>query len=120
MKRVRVTLRILRVVWIAAVALLAGRVVVDAAAAARDLWYAREAAGDARVLGYLGVANWRMDHGKRCPPDAAAIARHMGVGRTVDPWGTPYQVRCVGDALPRVFSAGPDRVAGTRDDVHPR
>ena len=36
---------------------------------------------------------------------------------SLDPWGTPYQIRCDLDHV-RVFSMGPDRKAGTEDDIH--
>jgi hypothetical protein len=34
----------------------------------------------------------------------------------IDPWGTPYQVECDPDKV-HVFSMGPDRRAGTADDI---
>jgi hypothetical protein len=121
MKRVLVTLRILRAAWIAAVALLAGQVVVDACAGARELWHAREARARAIFLSTRGYLMWADDGlGRRCPPDAAALARAAGHDARPDPWGTPYQLRCVDGEWPRVFSAGPDRIPGTGDDVHPR
>jgi len=89
---------------------------VSTVSAARQLWRTREARGDLRILRGIGMFNWTMDRGKTCPPDAAAIARHIGFGRTVDPWGTPYQVRCAGEEMPVPFSAGPDRAVGTGDD----
>jgi type II secretory pathway pseudopilin PulG len=33
-----------------------------------------------------------------------------------DPWGTPFRVVCDEDRV-RVFSLGPDKLAGTEDDV---
>ena len=34
----------------------------------------------------------------------------------IDPWGTPYQVECDPDNV-HVFSMGPDKHAGTADDI---
>ena len=34
----------------------------------------------------------------------------------IDPWGTPYQVECDRDKV-HVFSLGPDKQAGTADDI---
>lgn len=34
----------------------------------------------------------------------------------IDPWGTPYQVECDPDKV-HVFSMGPDKQAGTADDI---
>lgn len=34
----------------------------------------------------------------------------------IDPWGTPYQVECDHDKV-HVFSMGPDKQAGTADDI---
>ena len=34
----------------------------------------------------------------------------------IDPWGTPYQIECDHDRV-QVFSMGPDKRAGTADDI---
>ena len=34
----------------------------------------------------------------------------------IDPWGTPYQIECDPDRV-HVFSMGPDKLAGTADDI---
>jgi hypothetical protein len=34
----------------------------------------------------------------------------------IDPWGTPYQIQCDRDHV-LVFSLGPDKRAGTADDI---
>lgn len=34
---------------------------------------------------------------------------------TIDPWGSPYTLRCAPD--PIVTSLGPDKKAGTADDI---
>jgi general secretion pathway protein G len=34
----------------------------------------------------------------------------------IDPWGMPYQLECAKDQV-RVFSMGPDKRAGTGDDI---
>ena len=35
----------------------------------------------------------------------------------VDPWNTPYQYKALNDKGFRVWSAGPDRISGTKDDI---
>lgn len=35
----------------------------------------------------------------------------------LDPWGTPYQIRCDLDRM-HAYSMGPDRKPGTEDDLH--
>ena len=66
---------------------------------------------------------WRLNSGSWCPPDAAAIVRYMDHLSSVDPWGTPYQIRCIESGYRPgedfvIFSAGPDRILHTRDDIH--
>lgn len=57
---------------------------------------------------------WSHDHpGARCP-DAASL------GVALDPWGHPLRITCTdqpADQIAGAVSAGPDGVAGTRDDV---
>src|SRR5262245_41590035 len=57
---------------------------------------------------------WSHDHpGARCP-DAAAL------GVALDPWGHPLRITCTdqpADQVAGAVSAGPDGIAGTRDDV---
>lgn len=36
-----------------------------------------------------------------------------------DPWGRPYNYGFSGEGLPRLFSSGPDGIAGTKDDLYP-
>ena len=116
--------RWLSIVRTAEIAVILGSAIVIVASLGQQIWKTRQARRDLHTLGRLGHFNWTMDHGKRCPPDAVAIARHMGCGRTVDPWGTPYQLACSEDEPHEkglrfvVFSAGPDRIAGTRDDIY--
>ena len=40
-----------------------------------------------------------------------------GPNAAVDPWGVPFYLH-IGKRSMRVSSAGPDRVAGTADDIH--
>ena len=40
----------------------------------------------------------------------------VGLRIPCDPWGTPYAYQVI-KGKPLVFSAGPDRMVGTRDDV---
>jgi hypothetical protein len=52
-----------------------------------------------------------------CPSlDDLIAAKRLSRAETLDPWGTPYQVRCEGDYID-VRSAGEDRVPGTPDDI---
>ncbi|MGC4089962.1 MAG: hypothetical protein QM756_19155 [Polyangiaceae bacterium] len=39
------------------------------------------------------------------------------VAAALDPWGTPYQIRCDLDRV-HAYSMGPDRKPGTDDDLH--
>ena len=51
-----------------------------------------------------------------CPTlDELVEAKRLSRDKTLDPWGTPYQMRCEGEWID-IRSAGPDRVFGTRDD----
>jgi len=36
-----------------------------------------------------------------------------------DPWGTPYAYKPAETGYPTLYSCGPDRLAGTADDLHP-
>jgi hypothetical protein len=111
--------RLLSIVKMAEIAAFVGAAIAIAVPRVQQLRLERVARWDLHVLSGIGYINWAMDHGPQCPPDAAAIARHAGCGRPVDPWGTAYQVYCRERApFFEVFSAGPDRVAGTRDDVY--
>lgn len=47
------------------------------------------------------------------------IAQREGEAAALDPWGTPYYLQTSRTSI-RVSSAGPDRVAGTADDIHSR
>jgi hypothetical protein len=52
-----------------------------------------------------------------CPTlDELIAAKRLSREKSLDPWGTPYDLRCEGDFID-VRSAGPDRVFGTPDDV---
>ncbi|HEY6174426.1 MAG TPA: hypothetical protein VIX73_08290 [Kofleriaceae bacterium] len=77
--------------------------------------------GDPRVAAVAQIKDalirfvaWSHDHpGVRCP-DAAAL------GAAIDPWGHPLRITCTdqpADQIAGVVSAGPDGIAGTRDDV---
>jgi hypothetical protein len=58
---------------------------------------------------------WSHDHARaRCPEPAALGAP------VLDPWGSPLRITCTdqpADQIAGIVSLGPDRVAGTRDDV---
>jgi hypothetical protein len=52
-----------------------------------------------------------------CPTlDELIAAKRLSREKSLDPWGTPYDLRCEGDFID-VRSAGADRVFGTPDDV---
>lgn len=77
-----------------------------------------EARGDIRALVEHGIANWRVDFGSKCPPNIRSVVRYVeSRPRSSDPWGTPYRVHCLPGYWPQVFSAGPDRIFDTCDDI---
>lgn len=61
-----------------------------------------------------------------CPDSVSRMTESLGLaaGAATDPWGTPYQLRCGKDRPPGVrdsvgvVSFGPDRQAGTGDDIN--
>ncbi len=79
-----------------------------------------QAQRELRALG-LELEGYRGTVG-RYPPSLGELGYRLGfvfgVRRAVDPWGTPYQYE-QNPALPNVvvWSNGPDRTPGTRDDV---
>jgi hypothetical protein len=110
--------RLLSIVRIVEIAVILGSAVALAVPPVQQHLKVREAGWGVHVLMGIGYINWRMDFGLACPPDAAAVVRHVGCGRAEDPWGTPYQLHCAEGTGFTAFSAGPDRVAGTGDDVY--
>jgi hypothetical protein len=61
---------------------------------------------------------------KLCPATVLELAEVMAAGEhdTKDPWGTPFEITCGPNAPAGVkglgaMSAGPDRKAGTGDDI---
>jgi hypothetical protein len=67
----------------------------------------------------LSAETWRVQHAEdeRCPTGALLSEERLVDARsTFDPWGKPFQIRCVGDET-FVLSDGPDLVAGTEDDI---
>jgi len=63
------------------------------------------------------ISQWQEAHGDLCP-DLATLRRGgflAADANDVDPWGTPFSWSCRPE--PVVVSIGPDRVAGTLDDV---
>jgi hypothetical protein len=79
------------------------------------------------LLDIYGVAEaatlFRIDNG-RCPEGVAELAApprgEPYVGRTRDPWGTPYGITCPGRRDPNrvdVVSAGPDQTRGGGDNI---
>ena len=58
---------------------------------------------------------WSHDHARARCPDPAALGAPV-----LDPWGSPLRITCTdqpADQIAGIVSLGPDRVAGTRDDV---
>jgi hypothetical protein len=56
--------------------------------------------------------------GKGCPTLEDLVREDLIETRhTTDPWGHPPQIRCAGDVVDEVRSAGPDGNPGTEDDI---
>lgn len=125
--------RLIKIIGILQMAVIYGAIAAFIVPWAQERWRI-EQAGRAHLrqrvarrelfdLGGMGLLEWRVAHASGCPPDAAAIARHMGRVDTVDPWSTPYRMHCIDGghrsvAYFVIFSAGPDGIAGTPDDIH--
>lgn len=68
---------------------------------------------------------WSVSSRQECPESLLAVVRFAGRAErdTLDPWGTPYQLRCGAAQLPpgvrgfAVLSLGPDQQEGTADDI---
>jgi hypothetical protein len=76
------------------------------------------ARGEVRFVADAVERYWN-SHGATCPPSLGEL-RHEGflLAAPVDPWGEPLLYGCI--EAPRSFvvlSKGPDRLAGTADDV---
>jgi len=71
----------------------------------------------ARAVKAAAVMHINLEDGASCPTlEDLVRSNHLAPASTLDPWGTPYVLRCEGDDI-RVSSAGRDRIAGTGDDV---
>jgi hypothetical protein len=72
---------------------------------------------DIRTI-YPVAEKFVVDHPGRCPTvDRLRRERELSLAsKTEDPWGMLYEIDCSDDRLV-VFSRGPDRAAGTSDDV---
>lgn len=74
---------------------------------------------DARVKGravVMAVELWQLSRGDRCPTfDDLVSAKVLDDRPNQDPWGQPYSIACEDGVTVR--SKGPDRRAGTPDDV---
>jgi len=55
---------------------------------------------------------YQLEHSE--PPDSLDMVCPGGAPK--DPWGTPYQYR-VENGTPLIWSAGPDKISGTTDDI---
>jgi hypothetical protein len=68
------------------------------------------------------VGFWRLEHGRgtRCPTlrdlAAAPSSGFDPATMTTDPWGSPYEIDCLGGVV-RLRSLGPDRRPETSDDL---
>src|SRR5262249_58622031 len=80
----------------------------------------RIGAAEARIAATLaGFQRWAARHAGDGCPEAATLAKLVD-GGVDDPWGRPLAITCTdqpADQIIGVVSAGPDGVAGTRDDV---
>lgn len=89
---------------------------------------ARRAMNARVLLKDIGTAleAYRLDNG-RYPPALSALAKNRGAGpylgakMLIDPWGHPFIYRPDPGSPGKfvLFSAGPDGIAGTSDDIYP-
>jgi hypothetical protein len=95
--------------------LLALTAVVAARASTAD---APGASVDAARHVLSAAESWQGDHGDGCPTISQLIedGQLEETIRTDDAWGNRFRIVCEGADL-KVHSAGPDRRAGTADDV---
>ncbi|MBK8995537.1 MAG: type II secretion system protein GspG [Myxococcales bacterium] len=77
----------------------------------------KTAASEAQVI-RSAAQLFRLDSPGECPSVGALIQAEMldRALRTRDPWGTEYRISC-NDRHVTVRSAGPDKKAGTEDDI---
>lgn len=64
------------------------------------------------------VESWRLDNPEGCP-SVSQLKKDKYLSKTAsseDPWGTTFEITCEGDDI-QVRSAGPDKQAGTKDDI---
>ncbi len=95
---------------------LAATLLIVRSGANQDLSQAQADAG--RIL--EATKAWHEEHAEEggCPTVSVLVHESI-LGEevpTADPWGGKFRVQCDGDRL-RVRSAGPDRRAGTHDDL---
>jgi hypothetical protein len=92
---------------------------VNQAAVAQSLEQAsvQGAALQARTIEHAAEI-WRTTHPTGCPSTADLVRDHhlMSDSAAIDPWGSSYVITCKGDSF-EVRSWGPDKAAGTADDV---
>jgi hypothetical protein len=76
------------------------------------------ARGELRFVGDA-VERWADEHGQTCPPSLSELRREgFLLAAPNDPWGEPLLFGCVeGPRAFVVMSKGPDREAGTDDDL---
>lgn len=70
-------------------------------------------AANLRYLGFAGCPT--VQQVLELTPEPARTDMLMDTNG-IDPWGTPYQIECDRDKV-HVFSLGPDKQAGTADDI---
>ncbi len=70
---------------------------------------------------HAGVAAYRADHERRCPPSLGALKSEGYIGvEPIDAWGSPIRLICPGKKDPNgydLMSDGPDREMGGLDRV---
>jgi hypothetical protein len=73
----------------------------------------RAAAIQLRFEGFTGCPTVQQVLGSSLEPIKSELQQATN---GIDPWGMPYQLECDKDQV-RVFSMGPDKQAGTGDDI---
>jgi hypothetical protein len=74
----------------------------------------------AKRIAYEAFPAWTVDHPSQVCPSANELTRYLNDDHLVDPWGTPFELRCVRDGHDTrlvVRSYGEDRRPGTADDI---
>jgi general secretion pathway protein G len=104
------------------IALIMGVLVVPRIMGAGEDAKRRTALEQARQLA-IAYERWSLDHQDPCPASVADLGKYVGkTFEAKDPWGSEYTMVCGDQSPPEaggfgVLSPGPDRRAGSDDDV---